>query len=1332
MPVAGLFTSIVTVATGPHRPHIIDLSESSIQSGEDRGEDSALKRSAWPRVLLSALAWASVGIYFAAATVILGLRYWLLPNVADYAGAVERALSRTIGERVTIGGIRAGWQGLRPELDLTDLRIHDREGRMVLSLPGVDATVSWTSLAYASINFHSLAFEQPNLEIRRDSAGRLFIAGMELKDNQSGPDFSAWLLSQREIVIRNASLSWEDERRAAPRLEFSGVTLALHNAGDLHRFALRAHTHADGELASALDVRGELRGGGIEQIQDWTGRLFAELDYTDLAVWQRWIDYPLEIRSGKGAVRLWLGFSGKQLTEATADVALAKLSARLGHELPLLDLEWLEGRLGGKQVRDGFGAGFEIFGKKLSLKTGGGVALPPADFGVRWRPGSAARPPSGELQANALELQPLAHLGEFLPFPRELRRQLAEIDPRGSVFDLKLTWAGPEGGDRPEHYSVRGRFANLGARAWRRVPGFSGLSGQLDANEKGGNLSLGAKNAAVELPGILPDEKVHFDTLTAQVGWVEGKDGLELKFSNVALANRDIAGTMFGSFATKPDSPGMIDLTGSFSRLDGASTYRYIPRLPESVRNYLKSGVQAGHAYDIRLRLRGDLGHFPFDDPKQGSFQIAGKVSGADFNYADGWPGLTGVSGELVFEGRQMRIFAPKGAVLGVRIVNVKATIADLFNRNEVLNVDGQAEGPISDFLRFVDSSPVTRFIDGYTSGMRATGNGRLQLKLELPIRRLPQAKVAGSLQLTGNQIAIDPDFPALSFAQVNGRLDFTESGISARSLASQFLGGPAVISVATLADGTVSVSAQGTATAAAARRLVDLPLLDQASGSALWRGSISIKRRIFELLVESSLQGVALKLPPPLGKTAGEALPMRIARTNSVQSGSLRRFQVERLPPRGDAIMLSVGRTLNGVIVRAREGERMVVERGALGLNERTPALERPGIVVAGSLPYLDLDTWRAPLGAGSAAAAMPLTALNLQLGALDFAGRRVNELSLRATRSAGLWNANLSARELAGDITWRPDGQGRIVARLRHLTIPDPAPDAAQDDTQSPSPSQSRELPALDIVADNFVAGTTKLGKLELVAVNQVRDWRIERLVLSNPESTLTADGYWQSWAARPSTSMNVKLEVSDAGKYLERLGYPGTLRGGIAHLEGKLGWAGSPLGIDYPSLTGNVSLKVGKGQFLKADPGAAKLLGILSLQSLLTFDLRDLFREGFAFDTISSSAQVAKGVLSTRDFDMHGAAARVGITGDIDLARETQKLRLRVVPALGDSAATAATLLLNINPVTALGALIAQRILKDPLGQIFSFEYSVTGSWSEPKVERGQGEPRDSAVQ
>ena len=1258
------------------------------------------------RALLAALGWIALGAYFLAAAAFLGLRYWLLPNIASYTSSVEQALSRTLGERVSIGGIRAAWHGLSPELDLTDLKIHDREGHPVLSLPGVAATISWTSLAYASIRFHSLAFEQPDLEIRRDSAGRLFIAGLELKDDQSGPDLSDWLLSQREIVIRHASLSWEDQRRTAPPLRFSGVTLVLQNSGDLHRFALRAHT--DSELASSLDVRGELRGGSIVQLDEWTGRLFAELEYTDIAAWQRWFDIPLEIRSGKGGMRLWLGFSGAQLTEATADVALAKVSTRLGAKLPVLDLDYLEGRLGGRRTQ----SGAEVSGKKLSLKTRGGVALPPADFSVRWDRGADARPPQGELQVSALELQPLAHLAEFLPFPMEVRRQLAETEPRGSISNLRLTWAGEP--DRPDRYSVRGQFANLGIGAWHRVPGFSGLSGQLDASEKAGNLSLGARNAVIELPGVLADDRVSFDKLTGQIAWSWGKEGLELKLGNVVAANKELAGTLSGSYAARTEGPGVIDLTGSFQRAQAASVYRYIPRLPESVRSYLKSGVLAGNAYDIRLRLKGDLRHFPFDDPKLGSFQVVGKVNGVDFNYAERWPRLTGVNGELVFEGRGMRIFAPRGAILGVRFSNARAVIPDLFNGNEVLTVEGQAEGPTADLLRFVDSSPVAGFIDGFTEGVRATGNGRVQLKLELPLRRLPQTKVAGSVQLLANQIVMDPSVPP--FSQVSGRLDFTESGTSARNLSSQFLGGPTAVSVATLADGTVSVNAQGTATVAAARRLADIPLLEHASGSAAWRGSVTIKRGVFELLVESSLQGVVLKLPPPLNKSAAEPLAVRIARTNSAQSDALRRFQVQKLPPRGDAIMISVGHNLNGVIVRAREGERLVVERGALSFNERTPALERPGIVVVGSLPYLDLDHWR-PLLAGAEIGAMPVTAFNVQVGVLDVAGRRINGLNLRASRSAGLWNAGVTARELVGDIAWRPEGQGRIVARLRHLAVPGEAPDAMADE------AHQRELPALDVVADNFVIGDTKLGRLELVAVNQVRDWRIERLVLSTPESTLTADGYWQSWAARPSTSMNVRLEVSDAGKYLQRLGYPGTMRGGSAHLEGKLGWGGSPQSIDYPTLTGNVSLRVDKGQFLKADPGAAKLLGILSLQSLLNFDLRDMFSEGFAFDTISSTGQVAKGVLTTRDFDMRGAAARVGMTGNIDLARETQELHLRVVPALGDTAATAATLLLGVNPVTGLGALIAQRFLKDPLGQIFAYQYAVTGTWNEPRVEQVQ---------
>jgi uncharacterized protein YhdP len=56
------------------------------------------------------------------------------------------------------------------------------------------------------------------------------------------------------------------------------------------------------------------------------------------------------------------------------------------------------------------------------------------------------------------------------------------------------------------------------------------------------------------------------------------------------------------------------------------------------------------------------------------------------------------------------------------------------------------------------------------------------------------------------------------------------------------------------------------------------------------------------------------------------------------------------------------------------------------------------------------------------------------------------------------------------------------------------------------------------------------------------------------------------------------------------------------------------------------------------------------------------------------------------------------------------------VRIVPSLGDSASTAVAI---VNPVAGVAAALAQRVLKNPLGQIFAFDYSVSGSWSDPKV-------------
>ena len=153
----------------------------------------------------------------------------------------------------------------------------------------------------------------------------------------------------------------------------------------------------------------------------------------------------------------------------------------------------------------------------------------------------------------------------------------------------------------------------------------------------------------------------------------------------------------------------------------------------------------------------------------------------------------------------------------------------------------------------------------------------------------------------------------------------------------------------------------------------------------------------------------------------------------------------------------------------------------------------------------------------------------------------------------------------------------------------------------------------------------------------------------------------------------------------------------------------------------------MDAGKGQFLKIDPGIGKLLGILSLQALprhITLDFTDVFSEGFEFDSITGDAQIAHGILTTKNFRIDGSAAKVTMTGEVDLNRETQRLLVRILPTVGDSVSL---LGFAAGPAVGIGAFIANKLLREPLDKLVSFEYNVTGTWVDPSVTKvGESKP------
>lgn len=336
---------------------------------------------------------------------------------------------------------------------------------------------------------------------------------------------------------------------------------------------------------------------------------------------------------------------------------------------------------------------------------------------------------------------------------------------------------------------------------------------------------------------------------------------------------------------------------------------------------------------------------------------------------------------------------------------------------------------------------------------------------------------------------------------------------------------------------------------------------------------------------------------------------------------------------------------------------------------------------------------------------------------------GRTFRNVTLGASRNAdGGFEANVVSDNVAGYVAWRPE---QITARLSRLSIPAAIKGEVVDALRS-APSG---LPALDISAEQFELGALKLGRLDLLAQNigaaAAPAWHVKRFDVSNSDLKLAASAEWApaAGAAARRIKMRFKLDARDAGATLDRLGFAGAMASGSGALEGEVEWLGSPLDINYPTLTGTLALSLDNGRFLKVETGnAARLLSLLSLQSLsrtLLFDGRSQFADGFAYNSIRADAAVKEGVISTNNFRMAGASAAALMSGTIDLRSETQQLHLVVLPKI--DASTAALALGVANPVLGLGAFLASYVLRDPLSKAFALEYDIGGTWTHPVVER-----------
>ncbi len=1303
------------------------------------------------------------------------LHFVIVPRIAELRPQLEQYASKALGITVRVQSIAATSNGLIPSFELNNVSLHDAQGREVLRLPRVLAALSPRSAM--GLGFEQLYIDSPVLEARRAPDGRIWVAGFVVGEDDSqhskGMD---WLFSQTELAIRHGTVHWSDEVRAAEPLVLSDVDLVLRNRLLSHGVHFSAtpppawgqRVSLTGEFKEPLLSRKE------GQWREWQGQVYADLPDIDAAQLGRYVDLGVAVTRGKGAVRAWLDVHRGALTALSADVALVDVNAQLSPKLEPLALKQISGRLGSQQL-DG---GVEFSTQALQFDTDDGLHWTGGNVRLARYEATTRKPATGELVADRLDLTSMVEIAKRLPVGEEVHAALKRFGPKGLIEQVQGTWSGPL--EQPVQFAVKGRVVGLEVQAadYKGVstPGVKGLNLDFDVSPSAGRATVDMKDGAIDTNDLFAEPVIAFDQLGGEVQWKVEAGRVSVNAPKLRFSNADAQGELQAKWTSGAQrAAGVLDLQGVLSRAQVKQVHRYLPLAMENeVRDYLRDALVDGTASDVRFKVKGDLQHFPFADAKAGEFRISAQVQNASFAFAPPsilakdslpWPTLNQLSGQLVIDRATLQVKGARGGVVGapgLRITQADASITSLYH-DGALALAVQAKGPLAEGLALVNGSPLGTLTNKVLAQASASGQADYQFKLALPILASERATVSGTVALFGNELQLSADTPRLS--QARGVVSFSETGVSMAGMRARALGGDVRLDggLNTRPSANTSVlRMQGVATAQGLSLATELGPVAQlgkyATGQTPYTVVLGVQGGVTELQVNSNLVGLALRLPAPFAKSADAPLPLRL-QTSALRSAA--RTGVPALVPGQDQLQIDVGRLANMTYVRDVSGTSARVLRGAIGVglgaDEAVP-LPSEGVVSNVRMDSVDVDAWSQLLSglagpdvspptqrAVSAAASsvyLP-TSIAVRTRVLTFGGRTLNNVVVGGGREGTLWRANLDASELNGYVEYRqPTGgsAGRLYARLAKLIL---GQSTAQE-VESLMDEQPSGIPALDVVVEDFELNAKKLGRLEIEAVNlaagapreasraSAREWRLNRFNIITPEAVLTASGNWtdlntqapqsstRSIKERRRTVLNFKLDIADAGELLERFGMKGVIRRGRGKIDGQVAWLGSPITLDYPSLGGSFNVNVEEGQFLKADPGIAKLLGVLSLQSLprrLTLDFRDVFTEGFAFDFLRGDVAIEQGIARTNNLQMKGVNAAVLMEGQADIAKETQAIKVVVVPEI--NAGSASLIASVINPLVGITSFLAQLILRRPLIESNTQEFFVDGTWVEPRV-------------
>lgn len=1188
----------------------------------------------------------------------------IFSSVEEYRTQLETLAGNYLGQPVTISGIDARVSGISPTVILTDVALLHKESTQRLTR--FDA-INIALDPIASLRHFSpiieLTLSGANLEVTRNRDGSFGVQGLELAAAEPGINKAEGSLVEEGNALGNWFLSQS-------RLAVRDSRITLHNAQSDERFsfehvALELRNESQRHRLNASVQLPESIGKELRLAIDIKGNLLQRKEWTG----------GLYMKSVALQPRKWL----QQMKWQDSSIREGVLDMELWSRWQDGELESVHTRLQasdlvlarGKQsqairqlssdarlLRKEAGWQLDLARLRLQLDK---TSPPPMQLSLRQ---------SGEafsVQANQLQLRAIAALLPYLPqIDARSQAMLRQMAPVGMVDGLHLRQAADK------RIAVQGVVSGLSLQPWEKLPGISGVNAPFRFNGEDGQLSLAAGKGSLLLPRLFR-QPLPFDRLEGQFSLHREADGWQLLAPSIAIENDNVSAQLTMELLLAKQGAPWLSLEGRYSAKDAREVPRYLPvgMLKEKSLYWLDNAFKAGRVPKGTLQYHGFLNQFPFRD-NQGRFEVLFEAEGVGLHYGEGWPDLEQIRGEVHFDGPGMWISARSGKLFDASLGATAVSIEDFATPR--LLVEGEARLLAADGLRFLRESPLSKQSGTMLETMHAAGDAALALQLALPL----SAKVEESLPLNiqgrvdfgGNALEV---YQGVRFRGLSGSLNFTQATFSAEQLQGELFGKPVSLAVFTEEGDKpqVVVSATGRADITVLRESFSLPLLDYLNGESAWQVSLNLPRGATAaaegavLRVNAELEGIASSLPLPLAKEAAAAGNLNLALYLSGE--------------RSGESSVTLDERFGLVWRQGGHGAERGLRRAQLRLGGIAP-LNLPGrdvIEVVGSAGKLPVQPWREVL---------------------------------RKLRG-----------DTAQDVEAPPTAPPLpLVVKMEQLhlvsdSVAEPA-DSAEPDSESPKVS---DLPSLSFEVEQFAYDDLPLGKVVLKTVAQGKRMSIKEVRIDSDRFVLTATG---TWTEGGNTFFNLNLNSPNLGGMMGRLGFASVVQGGSAIASGKVWWAGAPMAISLAGLNAQLAVSVKDGTIVDVEPGAGRMLGILSIPALpkrLFLDFSDVLKEGFAFDSIKGDIRIEQGQAYTTNLRLESVPASILISGRTGLVTQDFDQEMYVVPNVSDTVSVASALAWG--PQVAAVVALLQEVFKSDIKAATMTRYHISGSWKDPKIRR-----------